>query len=202
MKKLTKNFFLSQIYKHKNKFLLLVGLVVFILFITKSDFERQAYVKDARVEESLKQGKLDYHFENISMYRYDKNGTLQSHLQAEQALHYRDSDFIQLTKLHYDFLQKSQWRLQADLGQLNEKTEQIKVIDNVEILFDTQNPNSLKINTSELDFDLKSQIATNNKLTKITNQNLDLIGLGLELNLAKETAELKRNIKGTYKLKF
>lgn len=202
MKKLTKNFFLSQIYKHKNKFLLLVGLVVFILFITKSDFERQAYVKDARVEESLKQGKLDYHFENISMYRYDKNGTLQSHLQAEQALHYRDSDLIDLTKVKYSFLQKSQWRLQADLGQLNEKTEQIKVIDNVEILFDTQNPNSLKINTSELDFDLKSQIATNNKLTKITNQNLDLIGLGLELNLAKETAELKRNIKGTYKLKF
>lgn len=191
-----------EIKKNFSNFTFSILIFLSIVFLFGCSFEeKQSFLKDEKVEDSLKQGKLDYYFEDINLTKYDKNGELQSSLKAKKITHFRDSDLVHLEKIKYNFLSKPEWRLRAEKGELNDKASTMLVKNFVEIFFSNGKFENTKISTSILNFDFKHQLAQNDNFTKITNENLNLSGKGIKIDLINKNLELLEKVKGTYRIK-
>lgn len=191
----------ASFFSKKSKiyiFLILIGFLSFVLSACIKSQE-QKFLQDEKVAKSLKQGKLDYYFDDISIYKYDKKGEPESLLKSINARVYRGSDKIHLKKINYTFLQKPKWNLSADYGVSDEKSSLIEIEKNVKILIDDKkNPNT-RITTSNLKIDFKKNLATNKVHTKITNPDLILTGKGISLDLSSQKVELQADVIGIYK---
>lgn len=192
---------LANSFINKCKTYIFLGLIGFLSFALSACnlSEKQKFLEDEKVAKSLKQGKLDYYFDYVNIYQYDKNGELESLLKSENAIGYRGADKIHFKKINYTFLQEPEWILSADRGILDEKNSLIEIEKNVKILIADKANISTKISTSALKIDFNKNLATNKVHTKITNPDLILTGKGISLDLNSQKVELQADVIGIYK---
>ncbi|MDT8452745.1 MAG: LPS export ABC transporter periplasmic protein LptC [Gammaproteobacteria bacterium] len=119
-------------------------------------------------------------------------------LKARQLEHYNDDDFSIMDEPVLEMLQNEhRWTIVAKRGEIADDNQHIRLRD--EVVIEQQDvPEPIRLETAQLDIDLRTQIAISNRPVSITHQDFQVTSQGLILDNISGQLEFLNNVEGSY----
>ncbi|MDC0542777.1 LPS export ABC transporter periplasmic protein LptC [Methylophilaceae bacterium] len=134
--------------------------------------------------------------------RTDKEGNLQSSLQAEYMKHFKGEEKTFLFKPFYTKYKnkKKHSTIYSDVGEINDKGEQIILKENaILVRLPTKTKKVLKLFTHELNIYSELDVVTSQKAVKMIQEpNIEIDGIGMKYDNKDGILKLLSNVKVRY----
>ncbi len=146
----------------------------------------------------------DFVADDLRSVNFDEQGNVASRVAAAHMEHYEASEktfFNQPVYLVYPDKGEAQWRLSANEGRLNRKSNRVVLENNV--IIDAISPNEpiQSLKTSYVELDLDTMIMTSDREILIEGKDFNIKGSGLYADLNAQQVKLTSQVKGTYETK-
>lgn len=144
---------------------------------------------------------IDYYVENFSATRMGPDGNLRYIFAAKRMEHYPDDDSTHLISPQFKHLGEGKPPLQitADKGLISQDGEHAYFVNNVQVVRESGSDRApITLSTSYLHLIPDDDIAETNKPVTITDANVVINAVGLELNNKTRVLKLKSQVKVHY----
>lgn len=119
-------------------------------------------------------------------------------LKARQLEHYNDDEFSVMAEPVLELLQNEhRWTIVAKTGEIADDNQLISLRDEV-VIEQRDAPEPIRLETAQLDIDLRRQIATSSRPVSIIQRNFRVKSQGLILDNISGQLELLNNVEGSY----
>ncbi|MDA3868467.1 MAG: LPS export ABC transporter periplasmic protein LptC [Gammaproteobacteria bacterium] len=119
-------------------------------------------------------------------------------LKARLLEHYNDDDFAIMNKPVLELLQNEhRWTIVAQRGEIADNNQHISLRDEV-IIEQRDVPEPIRLETAQLDIDLRRQIATSCRPVNITQRDFQVKSQGLILDNISGQLEFLNHVEGRY----
>lgn len=119
-------------------------------------------------------------------------------LKARQLEHYNDDDFAIMDEPVLELLQnRHHWTIAAKSGEIADDNQLIRLRDNV-VIEQQDAPEPIRLETTQLDIDLRRQIATSSRPVSITQRGWQMKSQGLILDNISGQLKFLNNVEGSY----
>lgn len=119
-------------------------------------------------------------------------------LKARQLEHYNDDDFAIMDEPVLELLENEhRWTIVAKRGEIADDNQHIRLRDDV-VIEQRDAPEPIRLETTQLDIDLRRQIATSSRPVSITQRGAQVKSQGLILDNISGQLEFLNNVEGSY----
>lgn len=141
----------------------------------------------------------DYFMEDFSLVTLDGDGRARYTLEASRMDHFDVGDILDFKKPRLTVTQgvQGQWRVAADAGEITQ-SQQLYLKGNVNIVQSVSPDQTLKIETSYLEYELNDNTAETTKPVTIAQGDNRVYATGMRVNVNEQKVELLSNVKGQY----
>ncbi|MEM6639163.1 MAG: LPS export ABC transporter periplasmic protein LptC [Pseudomonadota bacterium] len=148
--------------------------------------------------ESLPEG---YYLKGARLRSTDQNGLLTYELKAERIDERPSTRSIELSDLQLDYgNENNQWRLEARSGRMPASNDRIHLEGGVRAkLLNVAAHGATRFFSERMVVDINGQTASTSDPVTVEFQSGRLEALGLDVNLADETLQLRGNVRGVFK---
>ena len=156
---------------------------------------------DTLVENKTGPLKPDYLLYDVTQVSFNEDGQISGKLKAQQLKHFNDSHLTTFVMPKYTFYsQKSDsiWLLTASTGKLNNKSDILKLHQNVHIQSLVHAGLIKSLTTDNIDVHLNTDMLYSDDEVTIKGELFTTKGIGMIGNLTKELLEIKESVKGIY----
>lgn len=130
----------------------------------------------------------------------DPAGKVYQILEGERMIHFVGSHISEVTRMHlivYD-RQGTPWYARSERGLVNDETEHVTLVGNVEIDHVDIHGRPLRVRTDDLQLDTQLRSAATNRAVSITHHGGTTRGTGLRASLVDGTLSLLADVRGEY----
>ncbi len=152
------------------------------------------------VGDSEAEPQSDYSATQISMRRFDSNGSLELRLDASRVAHFRAAALTMLDspQLRHSASDGQQWQVQSLRGVLS-GSDQLSLNEQVELTASGKNTQApVRAETSSLQIDLASRQVHTDAPVVVYNGRATLNGVGLEADLGREHIVINDQVRAIY----
>jgi len=155
----------------------------------------------AAEEQKKSQHTINAFAEDISMVRMNAQGKPVESIKAPKLVHYEDDGVTELLNPFFEYFdeQGNPWQLTANYGQVNPKTHEIYLWENVKGLqnFGAQETR-MHFSTSALTIDPKTQVARTDRPVQFTQGDSRLNAVGMNVSFKTNTVKFLSKVVGVY----
>lgn len=143
----------------------------------------------------------DYVVDDLRSVEFDEQGQVNTRVAAKHMEHFENTNLTFFTEpvyLVYPDNGKTQWRLRADIGNLDKKTGTIVLENNVIIESISPEGPLQSLSTTALELDLNTMIMTSDEKIFIKGNSFNIQGTGLYADLNAQEVQLMSQVVGIY----
>lgn len=141
---------------------------------------------------------VDAYAKDFTMLSLNENGQPYYTLTAELMEHFNDTGESVITKPVFNISRDADaWVISAKRGRIDDDNTWVTLNEDV-VMLQTNSDNPLKLKTSKMRFNTKTQIADSDKRVDITQGELSLKSNGMIYNNATGNLELLAGVNGIY----
>ena len=143
--------------------------------------------------------RLQTYLDDSDYWTYDSQGVRNQRLMTLHARRYNDRSTIYLESIRMegDDHEGRSWQLSAGSGELAPDTNQLTLLDNVEV---TQGNGLSKLITDHLEIDTQKKVANTQAAVTLIHESSITRAQGLSINLPEGTAELLSDVETIYEM--
>lgn len=141
----------------------------------------------------------DYIIKGLQAQHYNEKGQLDRQIKALSAQHYPIDDHttLQAPEMLLREGKEIKWAINAQQGKLT-KADTLDLNGNVNVSPLQKEDKQFSLSTPHLSIDLKQQIADTEQQVLISSHSTQLTAKGMKLDLVKQQASFKSQVKGTH----
>lgn len=142
----------------------------------------------------------DAYLKDFEVTIMDPAGKVYQTLEGERMIHFVGSSISEVTRMHltaYD-RQGTPWYARSQTGLVNDETEQVTLIGNVEVDHVDIHGRLLRVRTQDLQLDTQRRAAATDRPVSITHHGGTTRGMGLRASLMDGTLSLLADVRGEY----
>ncbi len=146
---------------------------------------------------------IDAFATEVHLTNLDETGQVSTQVYTPALMHYSKSNHTQLTSPALTVYIKKQppWHITSHTGVLNNKTEEVNLLDHVNLHQDEGPTNEeVTIQTEALTVYPDKKTAMTNSPITLSSHSTHISAVGLHANLTAGTLELKTNARGQYEI--
>ena len=141
---------------------------------------------------------VDAYIKDFTMVSMNETGQPMYTLNADLMEHYNDTGESEITEPIFNINKDDQaWVISARRGLIFDDNEYVKLYDDV-VMLQKGTATPLKLKTSELRYNTKTQVADTDKEVNITQGSMSIDSNGMEFNNLTGNLELFDGVKGIY----
>ncbi|TQV89789.1 LPS export ABC transporter periplasmic protein LptC [Aliikangiella coralliicola] len=181
----------------KKRTLIFIISSIAVVLLTTS-YWRSDQPADSIVEK--KPSSADYFFKQVSLKNYDENGKLINQVDAKKVEHFLldNVSVFEAPKIKTLGVKDSDWLIQAKQGKLTHQTNQLDLINKVELTqtdkADQAQNSWARIYGEQLSFNLEQNTATTDETVTISVMGTETFAKGMQANFKKEHIELGEQV--------
>lgn len=168
---------------------LLAAIALLVLFFPKTS--KEPHEKEADVTR-------EFYLKGFSLSGYKVSGEQTHQLQGVLLSQQSDTQILTIDSPQIDLKDSRQgvWQLKAEYGKFNQAMDEASLTGGV-VLSREQNPLA-KLQTPELDIDLKTKVITSVSGVTISQGNHQIESAAMTANLSQDTLKLSERVRGVY----
>jgi len=141
----------------------------------------------------------DYIIKGLQAQHYNEKGLLDRQIKALSAHHYPmdDRTTLQTPEMLLREGEQLKWSVNAQQGKLS-KADTLDLSGDVKVSPMSNDDGQFSLSTPHLSIDLKQQIADTEQQVVISSSSTQLTAKGMKLDLIKQQASFKSQVKGTH----